>query len=133
VDGLTPAGGEYVVSGTAPRWADLEPVLGLVLAVISEDLDGFSVDADGTGPPAFGGSLDALPGDECGRTGDADLTMVEVDVPPSEVEQFTAPGSGVRSETVEGEQPVLFGGLKERPMLAGRPYLPRLGAALARP
>jgi hypothetical protein len=33
--------------------------------------------------------------------------VIQVDVVPAEVDQFAAPGAGVRGEAVEGEQPVL--------------------------
>ena len=34
---------------------------------------------------------------------DADLAQVQVDVPPAEVEEFAATGTGVCGEAVEGE------------------------------
>ena len=48
-------------------------------------------------------SRDALPPDDGGRPRDADLAQVQVNVPPAEVEQFTATGAGACGEAVEGE------------------------------
>ena len=60
VDRLAPGGGEHVVVGAAPLGTYSQPFSGLALAVISEYLHGFGVDADGAGPAALGCSLDAL-------------------------------------------------------------------------
>jgi hypothetical protein len=49
------------------------------------------------------------------------------------VEQFAAPGAGVRGDAVEGKQPVLAGGVEEGPELLGGLYAPRLGSGLAGP
>jgi len=58
--------------------------------MVPEDLHSLSVDADGTRPAALGRSLDALSGNDGGRAGDADLSEVEVDVAPAEIEQLAA-------------------------------------------
>ncbi len=101
--------------------------------MIFEHLHGFGVNVDDAGLAALGSFLDALSRDDDGRARDVYLPEVEVDVPPPEIEQFAAPGAGVCGEAVEGEQPMPLGGIEERPELAGRPHLPRLGASLAWP
>src|SRR5215471_12049048 len=115
MDGLAPGSGEHVILGAAPFRADSQSFLSLTLAVISEHLHGLGIDADCSGPAALGCSLDALPGDDGSRAGDADLPEVEVDVAPAEVEQFAATGAGIGSEAVEGEQAMLVGVVEERP------------------
>jgi hypothetical protein len=67
--------------------------------VISKYLHGAGVDADGAGPAVLGRSLNALARDDGSRAGDADLAVIQVDMVPAEVEQFAAPGAGVRGET----------------------------------
>jgi hypothetical protein len=121
MDGLAPGSGEHVIVGAAPLGADPQPLLGLALAVIPEYLHGLGVDADGAGSAALGRSLDALSGDDGGRAGDADLSEVEVDVAPAEIEQFAATSAGICGEAVEGEQAVLAGRVEECPELAGYP------------
>ena len=132
MDRLAPGGGEHVVVGAAPLGAYSQPFPGLALAVISKYLHGFGVDADGAGPAALGRSFDALPPDDGDRARDADLAQVQVDVVPAEVEQFAATGASVCGQAVEGEQPVLPGGVEEGPELGGCPNSPRFGAGLAR-
>ena len=130
--GSPQAVGEHLVVGAAPLGTYSQPLLGLALAVISKYLHGFGVDADGAGPAAVGGSLDALARDDGSRTGDADLGEVQVDVPPAEVEQLALASAGVGDEAVEGEQPMLPGRVEEGPELAGRPHSPRFRPGLAR-
>ena len=103
VDRLAPGGREHVVVGAAPLGTYFQPFPCLALAVISEYLHGVGIDADGAGPAALGRSLNALARDDGSRAGNADLAVIQVDVVPAEVEQFTAPGAGVRGEAVEGE------------------------------
>ena len=93
--GAPQAGGEYVIVAAPPLGTYFQPLLGLALAVISEHLHGAGVDADDAGSAALSGSLDALPSDDGGRAGDADLGEVQVDVVPAEVEQLAATGAGI--------------------------------------
>src|SRR5262249_38690645 len=61
VDRLSPGGREHVVVSAAPLGTYPQPLTGLALAVLPEHLHGVGVDANGAGPAALGGSLDALP------------------------------------------------------------------------
>lgn len=78
MDRLAPGGGEHVVIGPAPFGTYFQPFLGLAFAVIPQHLHGARVDADGAGPAALGGALDALACDDRGRACDAGLAEVQV-------------------------------------------------------
>jgi len=110
-----------MVIGAAPLLTGKELVGRLLPPVLFEHSDGACVDRHDAASPGLGCPLDALPIDEGRRAGDGDLAGVEVDIRPSEVEQFAATSARVGHELEEGEQPVLPShGLEGSQLLGGR-------------
>jgi hypothetical protein len=99
---LTPPAGEDQTAAISPGRCRSQPFFALMTLVLTQDNDSLAVDADDSGPAAFGCSLDSLALHHGGRSGEGDLSRVEIDRSPAEVEQLAAPGAGIGRKTVEG-------------------------------
>ena len=131
VDRFSPTGCEdeavRLLLCALPGLADLQLVGELALAVSPKNVDRSGIDADHARPSALGRPLDALAGDERGRALDVHGGVVEVDVPPPQVEQFPTSRAGIRGQVEEREQPVGLGDLQEGPKLRSRPNVAGFG------
>jgi hypothetical protein len=99
---FAPLGGEDQAADVSPGRTCGLPFRCLTATVLPQDGDSFTVDADHAGPAALGGFFHALAAHYGGGAAERDLSGVQVDRLPAEVEQLTAASASVGSEPVEG-------------------------------
>ncbi len=100
--------------------------------MLPQDGDSFTVDADHAGPAALGGSFHALAAHYGGGAAERDLSGVQVDCLPAEVEQLAAASASVGSEPVEGIQAMGPCGGQEQVQLLSCPDAAWFGVAIPR-
>lgn len=89
--------------------------------MLPQDGNGLAVDADDPGPAALGHSFCALAADDCGRSAKGDLSRLDVNGIPAQVEQLAATSSRVSGEAVVGVEPMRSRGRQEGVELLGGP------------
>jgi hypothetical protein len=130
IERLAPFGGEDQAVMVNPGQICRLSFFLLAATVLLQDGNGFSIDADHARAAALGSALHSFTPHHGGGAAERNLSGIQIDGLPAEVEQLAATSAGVGSEPVEGVQPVGSRGDQESVKLLGGPDAAWLGTAI---